>query len=115
MEEPVSSSESNHYSWGDGCDGWNLLKREDISIIQERVPPGKFEIKHYHNHSRQFFYILKGSAVMEFENKKVMLYEKEGMEIIPGEVHQFRNESEMDVEFLVISFPPASNDRINLK
>lgn len=115
MNKTVSASESNHYSWGDGCDGWNLLKREDIGIIQERVPPGKFEVKHYHSRARQFFYILKGSAVMEFEDRSVRLGEREGLEINPGEIHQFRNESEADVEFLVISFPPTSDDRINVK
>ena len=56
----VSIENAEHYIWGDICDGWHLLKREDISIIQERVPPGATEAMHYHNTARQFFYILEG-------------------------------------------------------
>lgn len=110
----IRADESNHYIWGDSCDGWRLLKSSDMTIVQERVPAGKSEIKHYHSKARQFFFILSGNAVIEFENEKVLLSEKESLEIPPGIVHQFKNESETDVEFLVISFPPAINDRIDI-
>ena len=35
----VSIDNAEHYVWGDVCDGWRLLQREDMSVIQERVPP----------------------------------------------------------------------------
>ncbi len=34
------TSTGEHYRWGDGSEGWHLLKREDLSVIEERVPPG---------------------------------------------------------------------------
>ena len=34
----TSLANAEHYVWGDGCDGWHLLKHPDLSVIQERVP-----------------------------------------------------------------------------
>lgn len=34
---------AKHYSWGDGCDGWYLLESPEMTIIQERMPPGAAE------------------------------------------------------------------------
>ena len=49
---------------GRGCDGWYLVKNDDMTIIEERMPPGTAETLHKHARSRQFFYVLAGSAVM---------------------------------------------------
>jgi hypothetical protein len=55
----VSLENTEHYMWGEICDGWHLLKRDDLSVIQERVPAGVVEVMHYHQFARQFFYILE--------------------------------------------------------
>jgi hypothetical protein len=39
---------AKHYSWGDGCDGWYLLKSPEMTIIQERMPAGAAEKMHRH-------------------------------------------------------------------
>jgi mannose-6-phosphate isomerase-like protein (cupin superfamily) len=110
----ISIENAEHYVWGENCDGWHLLKRDDISVIQERVPAGGAEVMHYHEISRQFFYILEGEAVMFFENHQVPLRKGDGIEIAPQVKHQFRNQSDDDVYFLVISVPATRADRINL-
>ena len=69
----ISIENAEHYIWGEVCDGWHLLKRDDISIIQERVPAGGAEVMHYHSRARQFFYILDGQGVMIFEDQTVVL------------------------------------------
>ena len=51
--KPININNAEHYIWGEVCDGWHLLKREGVSIIQERVPPGRTEAKHFHHRSRQ--------------------------------------------------------------
>ncbi len=71
--KPVSIANAEHYLWGENSDGWHLLKRDDVSVIQERVSAGKAEVMHYHKISRQFFYILEGEGQMRFENKLVSL------------------------------------------
>lgn len=108
----VSTCNAEHYSWGKGCDGWHLLNRDDLSIIQERVPAGQSEVRHYHRCSRQFFFVLKGEATIEIDGTVRVLRKHEGIEIPPGVPHQFRNESARDVAFLVISMPSSHNDRV---
>ena len=55
----ISNENAEHYIWGEVCEGWQLIKRDDMSVLQERVPAGAAEVMHYHNSARQFFYILK--------------------------------------------------------
>ena len=69
--QTVSISHAEHYVWGEVCDGWYLLKRDDMSVIQERVPAGGSEAMHYHTLARQFFFILEGEATMVFEDGEV--------------------------------------------
>ncbi len=112
MTTPIDIDTAEHYQWGNACDGWHLLKRDDVSVILERVPPGESEVRHYHNHSRQFFFILAGQAMMEVQGKVVRLNAQDGIEIEPRAPHQFRNDSSQPVRFLVISVPKSHGDRV---
>ena len=109
----VSVDNVEHYTWGEACDGWHLLKREDMSIIQERVPAGGAEVIHYHNMARQFFYILAGEGTMVFEGQEIVLKKGQGLEIPPQVRHRFMNQSNADVHFLVISVPSTRGDRVD--
>lgn len=108
----VSIENAEHYTWGKVCDGWHLLGRDDMSLIQERVPAGAAEVMHYHNRARQFFYILEGEGRMVFENDEVILQRGEGVEVPPQTWHQFKNRSSADVHFLVVSVPSTRGDRV---
>jgi mannose-6-phosphate isomerase-like protein (cupin superfamily) len=110
----ISTENAEHYIWGIKCDGWHLLKRADMSVIQERVPAGGAEVMHYHERARQFFYILEGEGRMVFEDQEIILQAGQGLEISPLVKHQFKNTSQSDVDFLVISVPSTRGDRINL-
>src|SRR5271169_6582013 len=81
--EVVSVKNAEHYIWGDGCDGWHLLKLSGVSVIQEKVPPGKSEMRHLHNKSEQFFYVLSGEAVIEAGESRTILRAGEGLHIPP--------------------------------
>lgn len=109
----ISIENAEHYIWGEVCDGWHLLKRDDMSVIQERVPAGGAEVMHYHNSARQFFYIFEGEGTMIFEDHEVILKKGQGIEISAQVKHQFKNQSNADVHFLVISVPSTRGDRIN--
>jgi hypothetical protein len=52
---PVSKASVPHYSWASVCDGWRLIDTPGLSVVEERVPPGAEEVRHYHNEARQFF------------------------------------------------------------
>ena len=110
----VSIESAEHYVWGDVCDGWHLLKRDDMSVIQEHIPVGGAEVMHYHNLTRQFFYILEGEATMVFGDREVVLKKGQGLEIKPQVKHKFKNHSKGDVHFLVVSVPSTRGDRVNL-
>lgn len=115
MAKVTSIQTAEHYTWGDGCDGWFLLKDENIHIIQERMPPGTSESMHVHNRSRQFFYVLRGELTMELESEIVKVRSSESLEIKPGVGHRARNVSNNDAQFIVMSSPPSHDDRTNLE
>lgn len=107
----ISASSAEHYEWGAGCDGWRLAKTATLSVIEERMPPGTAEVRHWHARATQFFYVLHGVLSMEVEDVMHDIGANEGIEIPTGTAHQARNTSGGDVRFLVISSPPHQGDR----
>jgi|SRR5580658_11073216 mannose-6-phosphate isomerase-like protein (cupin superfamily) len=110
----ISRENAEHYTWGDACDGWHLVREVDLGVIEECMPPGTAEVRHYHQKSRQFFYILSGIAVMEVEDRDVTLTAGQGVHIPPGVPHQIRNKSSDLVRFLVVSHPHSHGDRVTV-
>lgn len=108
---PVSIKDAPHYTWGDICDGWHLAKTDGLSVIQERVPHGAAEIRHFHNRAEQFFYVLSGVATMEVDGVVHRLNPSQGIHVTAGIAHQLSNQDAEDIVFLVISTPPSHGDR----
>ena len=108
----VRSETAEHYTWGEGCDGWHLLRAPGLSVIEERMPAGAAEARHLHPRSRQFFYVLSGRLTMELDGARHRLGPGEGLEVPPGAAHQALNDSDADVRFLVVSHPPSHGDRV---
>jgi mannose-6-phosphate isomerase-like protein (cupin superfamily) len=108
-----STTNSEHYTWGNNCDGWHLLKTGSLSVIQEKMPPGTAEQYHYHHKAQQLFYILSGTATFTVEEEKLTVRAGESIHIKPGMKHSIANLSEIDLDFLVISEPKAHGDREN--
>ena len=111
---PVDTSTAEHYLWGEGCDGWHLLKTSALSVIQEHVPAGANEVKHLHSIAQQFFYVLSGVATMEFDGCSRQIEAGKGIHIPAGVPHRFANRSNAGVTFLVVSSPSTAGDRTNL-
>jgi len=91
------------------------LKSAELTIIQERMPPGAAEAKHRHTKSRQFFYVLSGSATMICDGVSAVLNAEDGLEIPPGVVHQIANLGTTPLEIVVTSQPPSHGDRVDVK
>jgi mannose-6-phosphate isomerase-like protein (cupin superfamily) len=108
----LSKQNAEHYVWGAGCDGWHLVKKPELSVIEERMPPGTTEIRHHHVHSRQFFYCLAGELTIEVEHHQYTLKPGDGVEIQPGQRHQAMNQGTADTRMLVVSQPPSHGDRV---
>lgn len=109
----VSHATAERYSWGEGCDGRLLLPRNDLLVIQESMPPGTSEVRHFHFRARQFFYVLSGELIMELEGTQHLIPASHGLEIPPLVPHRAVNAGEQEVSFLVISSPTTRGDRIN--
>jgi mannose-6-phosphate isomerase-like protein (cupin superfamily) len=109
----IDISSGERYQWGAGSEGWHLLNRSELSVIQECVPPRDGERRHFHSRARQFFYILQGQAVLEVDGSRFEIRAGQGLEVPPGAWHQFMNESTESVTFLVVSSPHSHGDRTN--
>jgi mannose-6-phosphate isomerase-like protein (cupin superfamily) len=99
-----------HYKWGNNCDAFVLLNDKNLSVKFEKMPAGTSGEKHFHKYSQQYFFILKGEATFDLENKNIFLKENEGIHIEQGKVHRIINNSACEIEFLVISQPSIDND-----
>lgn len=112
--QPTDRRTAEHYAWGEVCDGWRLLNGPDLAIIEERVPPGHGEVRHVHERARQFFYVLSGTAALEFDGERVTFGAGQGVHVPPGVPHRFANAGDCDVVFLVVSAPATAGDRRDL-
>jgi mannose-6-phosphate isomerase-like protein (cupin superfamily) len=101
-----------HYTWGERCDGWHLVRRAELSVIAEEMPPGTAEVEHHHAVARQFFYVCAGETVMKVEGHEFALAAGDGIEIAPGWRHQIFNRSDRPARFIVVSHPPSHGDRV---
>lgn len=108
---PLSADTAEHYTWGESCDGWHLVKTNCLSVIEERMPPGTSETRHAHRVSRQFFYVLDGTLSIKVEGIEHTLTARQGIEVPPNMRHQVRNTSPAEIVFLVVSQPPGQADR----
>lgn len=111
----VSVSRLDHYEWGQGCKAWQLLNNPLLSVIEEVIPPGASETLHYHQRSRQFFYVISGEAVFELGKKRITLLPGEGVSVEPRLAHRISNASDSDLRLLVVSSPHSHADRIDIE
>ena len=112
----VNVKSAEHYKWGGpqgtDCDGWHLVKTQDLSIIEELMPPGTRETRHWHEHARQFFFVLEGELTLEVEHHDFVVVAGEGIEISPGQQHQALNKAGRSLRMMVTSQPPSHGDRV---
>lgn len=111
----ISTANAEHYTWGNHCDGWFLVKTPELQIIEEAMPPGASETMHHHVHARQFFFVLEGELTMEIEYHDFTIRAGEGIEIAPGQIHCAKNRSEKPLRIVVTSQPPSHGDRVDVK
>jgi len=113
MIKNISSAE--HYGWGEVCDGWRLLEHADLSVIEERIPPGAGEVAHYHQRARQLFYVLAGELLIQLGEQPFRLSPGDSLHVPPGDRHRVQNQGEVEARFLVVSAPTTRGDRVNVE
>jgi len=108
----VSFSNGEHYHWGIKCDGWHLVKSPQLSVIQEKIPPGSGETRHYHKRAEQFFFIIAGVATMELDGNIHHVRPMQGIHVPAGKWHRISNDASTDLIITVTSTPPSHGDRV---
>lgn len=108
----INRTNAQHYSWGEGCDGWVLVPGPDLLVIEEHMPPGTAEQRHYHERARQMFRVLSGELTMSIGDIRHVLRAGDSIEIAPGTPHQARNDGVDNLFFLVVSSPTTRGDRV---
>ncbi|MCB0700598.1 MAG: cupin domain-containing protein [Chitinophagaceae bacterium] len=108
----MNISNAEHYLWGDDCAGWHLLKTDALSVIQEKMPPATKEVYHYHESAEQVFYVLSGVATFLVDGAEIIAKSRDSLHIAPKTPHCIMNNSDADLDFLVISSPKAHGDRV---
>ena len=112
MKKSIHNAE--HYTWGNNCEGWHLLKSESLSVIQERMPYNATEQLHYHQSSQQVFYILSGIATFEINGQIEIISSDESIHVPRKTLHRISNRNQEDPTFIVISEPKSHGDRIEI-
>lgn len=109
-----SVTNAEHYTWGQNCDGWHLHRSDDLSVIQEQMPPGTSEVLHYHNKAQQVFYILSGTATFQLNDEAIVVKTNESIHIPEKTLHCISNHDMVPLSFMVISQPKAHGDRVEM-
>jgi mannose-6-phosphate isomerase-like protein (cupin superfamily) len=111
----ITDKQSAHYyQWGAGCESWDLLANEGLSVKQELMPPNTREVLHYHAKAQQYFYILSGTATFVIDEVEYVVNKSQGISIKPNSRHYIANKENTDLEFLVISQPAIKSDRVEV-
>lgn len=108
----INTANAEHYRWGDGADGWHLVNSPELSVIEERLPPGGREVRHAHVTAQQFFYVLDGEAELEVDGTVLRVLAGSGCQVPAGVPHQLLNPTDAVVRFLVVSQPHSHGDRV---
>ncbi len=114
MNQVINKKNVPYYIWGKNCSSWVLNDDTQISIKQELMPAGTKEQLHFHQKANQFFYILKGQAMFYLDGEVFILNPNDGLSVLNNTKHFIANESNDEIEFLVISQPSTNNDRVNV-
>lgn len=85
-----------------------------MSVIQERMPSDTSEVRHYHEYSEQFFFVLAGRADLEVDGEIHTLESQQGFHVPKGTPHQMKNSGPAILEFIVTSVPISHGDRIEV-
>ena len=75
------------------------------SLAQITIAPGAASQPHYHKICHESYYVLSGQAIMIIDKQEFTLDPGLACLILPGQVHQIRNDSSQVLEFLAVCVP----------
>ena len=115
MEIISSKQTAEHYTWGENCESWVLIKREGITVKHERIPSGAREQLQFQNAAQQFFFMLLVVATLHVEDNSYSISEQQSILVYPKTKHLIVNNGGSETEFLVVSQPLTDHDRVDVE
>lgn len=108
----ISKGDAEHDNEGDDSDDRHRVKRPAMGIIDEKMPAGSAEKRHYHAISRPFLFALNVTLTLALNGEIHLLPQHGGIDIPPGAKHQASNDADIHIECIVISHPATHSDLI---
>ena len=117
---PVKLIKSSEGSWINGEGEFNYRKKvrmddvpQPVNLIQDVVVPAGGTVKgHAHTQTSEIFYVTSGTVKIIVEGKEFTLAQSDMVLVDAGEEHAFANESDTDVELLVLKINYAKGDSL---
>jgi quercetin dioxygenase-like cupin family protein len=106
----IITNQTQGYLWGENCMAWPLFSNPNLNVKEELIPPNSQEEMHFHQHSQQYIYILKGKAFCILNDQEFNLSAGDSIHIPAGDLHQVKNIHHSFLRFLLISLPPVEDD-----
>ncbi|MFO1063260.1 MAG: cupin domain-containing protein [Pirellulales bacterium] len=75
------------------------------SLAEAIVPPGVRTQAHYHPHTEEIYYILRGYGVMTRDGEEKEVHPGDAIAIPPGSVHSIYNPTDQELVFLCCCAP----------
>ncbi|MBI2530192.1 MAG: cupin domain-containing protein [Candidatus Diapherotrites archaeon] len=86
------------------------LGTEGCVLQVVRFAPGSVSKAHFHKHTKEIFYSLKGTGVVKINGEEIELAEGTTVLCSPNEVHSIENNSDSEFLFLVFKLNAMQND-----
>ena len=80
------------------------------SLAEARIAPGQTTEEHYHLHSEEIYYILRGKGRMWLENDSREIRAGDGIAIPPGTRHKIENSSQGPMVLLCCCAPAYTHE-----
>jgi mannose-6-phosphate isomerase-like protein (cupin superfamily) len=79
------------------------------SLAEATLPSGARTQAHFHPHSEEIYYVLRGQGILKIEGEEISLISGHAVAIAPGARHQVENRGTQELVFLCCCAPPYSH------
>jgi mannose-6-phosphate isomerase-like protein (cupin superfamily) len=112
--EVINRDQSAPFITKDGSEIRSILDRTNSaatnqSLAEATILPGAETEEHYHPHTEEIYYVLRGRGMMTLGNERREVGSGDGILIPPGTRHGIRNDGETPLVFLCCCSPPYTH------
>lgn len=111
----ITREQTSRYTTKDGSEIRELLHPDDTdvknqSLAEATIASNQITAAHFHKHSEEIYYILKGTGKMFLDKETFIVNEGDSVLIKPGQVHYIENTGNIELRFLCSCAPAYKHD-----